>query len=281
MMTSEKELNGLGVCGGMVEILCPHCDEEIALDDDASGEFSCPHCDGDFEWNTEPESFSSHHQQKEAASIVDHPIQWIGHGFTIFMMIFLLMFFFSSEYYSVSLGDEQGPSFSRTEVTDELGSNEYSSSISQYEKEYVQCMTSDEMEGFEDLCLILEEWVEYYYGWQAASLSITITYMLAMICSVIAISARVVMMLERTQVLNVPLQGLRFSYFATRYIPFVISGLMVLGTLLFMIIAPKGDDIPLIGDLVEINGSFAFIIWSSLLMALIYIGVNVFDMQVS
>ena len=279
-MTSEKELNGLGVCSGMVEILCPHCDEEIALDDDASGEFSCPHCGGDFEWNTEPESISSYHQQKEAASIVDHPIQWIGHGFTIFMMIFLLMFFFSSEYYSVSLGDEQGPSFSRTEVTDELGSNEYSSSISQYEKEYVQCMTSDEMEGFEDLCLILEEWVEYYYGWQAASLSITITYMLAMICSVVAISARVVMMLERTQVLNVPLQGLRFSYFATRYIPFVISGLMVLGTLLFMIIAPKGD-IPLLGDLVEINGSFAFIIWSSLLMALVYIGVNVFDMQVS
>ena len=281
MMTSEKKLNGLGTWRVMVEILCPHCDEEIALDDDASGEFSCPYCDGDFEWNTEPESISSHHQQKEAASIVDHPIQWIGHGFTIFMMIFLLMFFFSSEYYSVSLGDEQGPSFSRTEVTDELGSNEYSSSISQYEKEYVQCMTSDEMEGFEDLCLILEEWVEYYYSWQAASLSITITYMLAMICSVVAISARVVMMLERTQVLNVPLQGLRFSYFATRYIPFVISGLMVLGTLLFMIIAPKGDDIPLIGDILEINGSFSFIIWSSLLMALLYIGVNVFDMQVS
>lgn len=38
----------------MVEILCPHCEEEIGLDDDASGEFVCPHCDGDFEWNTDP-----------------------------------------------------------------------------------------------------------------------------------------------------------------------------------------------------------------------------------
>lgn len=37
----------------MVEILCPHCEEEIALDDDASGEFVCPHCEGEFEWNTE------------------------------------------------------------------------------------------------------------------------------------------------------------------------------------------------------------------------------------
>ena len=38
----------------MVEILCPHCEEEIALDDDASGEFVCPHCERKFEWNTEP-----------------------------------------------------------------------------------------------------------------------------------------------------------------------------------------------------------------------------------
>ena len=39
----------------MVEILCPHCVEEIQLDDDASGVFACPHCDGEFEWNIRPE----------------------------------------------------------------------------------------------------------------------------------------------------------------------------------------------------------------------------------
>ena len=38
----------------MVEIVCPHCDEEIALNDDASGEFLCPLCDGTFEWNITP-----------------------------------------------------------------------------------------------------------------------------------------------------------------------------------------------------------------------------------
>ena len=37
----------------MVEILCPHCEEEIELDDDASGEFSCPYCEGEFEWGME------------------------------------------------------------------------------------------------------------------------------------------------------------------------------------------------------------------------------------
>ena len=38
----------------MVEILCPHCEEGIELDDDAYGEFECPHCDGEFEWGEEP-----------------------------------------------------------------------------------------------------------------------------------------------------------------------------------------------------------------------------------
>ena len=39
----------------MVEILCPHCHEEIELDDDASGTFGCPFCEGEFEWNLEEE----------------------------------------------------------------------------------------------------------------------------------------------------------------------------------------------------------------------------------
>lgn len=41
----------------MVEILCPHCEQEIELDDDASGEFGCPLCDGEFEWNLSEELY--------------------------------------------------------------------------------------------------------------------------------------------------------------------------------------------------------------------------------
>jgi hypothetical protein len=42
----------------MVEILCPHCEDEIELDDDASGEFECPLCDGEFEWNLSEEQYN-------------------------------------------------------------------------------------------------------------------------------------------------------------------------------------------------------------------------------
>lgn len=40
----------------MVVILCPHCEEEIELDDDASGEFQCPYCEGEFEWGDTPQA---------------------------------------------------------------------------------------------------------------------------------------------------------------------------------------------------------------------------------
>ena len=60
----------------MVDILCPHCEEEIALDDDASGEFVCPYCGGEFEWNVEPEvgldpnSFQEYNGSKDTSGIV-------------------------------------------------------------------------------------------------------------------------------------------------------------------------------------------------------------------
>ena len=47
----------------MVVIECPHCEEHIELDDDASGMFECPHCDGEFEWGddeTDSEVFQNY-----------------------------------------------------------------------------------------------------------------------------------------------------------------------------------------------------------------------------
>jgi len=40
----------------MVEVECPHCDEDIELDDDDFGLFECPHCEEEFEWEQESRS---------------------------------------------------------------------------------------------------------------------------------------------------------------------------------------------------------------------------------
>ena len=60
--------------GLMVEILCPHCEEEIELDDDAVGEFACPHCDGEFEWGVEDE-LDSFMDEVDDGIIVNQPGQ--------------------------------------------------------------------------------------------------------------------------------------------------------------------------------------------------------------
>ncbi len=39
----------------MVEIQCPHCEEDIELEDGASGLFDCPHCDEEFSWGSDTE----------------------------------------------------------------------------------------------------------------------------------------------------------------------------------------------------------------------------------
>ena len=37
----------------LVEIECPHCEEDIELDDDEFGLFECPHCEEEFLWEQE------------------------------------------------------------------------------------------------------------------------------------------------------------------------------------------------------------------------------------
>ena len=80
----------------MVTILCPHCEEEIELEDDASGEFACPFCEGEFEWNMEPETVSARGASAGGGTArtgggippID-PMAWVGHGLSIFMFIFV------------------------------------------------------------------------------------------------------------------------------------------------------------------------------------------------
>lgn len=48
----------------MVVIECPYCEEDIEMDDDASGLFDCPYCDQEFEWGTDEEEVVSNKQMK-------------------------------------------------------------------------------------------------------------------------------------------------------------------------------------------------------------------------
>ena len=90
----------------MVEILCPHCEGEIELDDDASGEFECPLCEGEFEWNIPAVSKKAKSTTSgfSFGQMVNHPIQYFGFGFNILMLVILIMSL-SATYYTASADD--------------------------------------------------------------------------------------------------------------------------------------------------------------------------------
>ena len=68
----------------MVEILCPHCDEEIELPDDSYGEFECPHCIEIFEWEEPQISYEYEEMLRTPARIKAGAI---GFVVVVFFMI--------------------------------------------------------------------------------------------------------------------------------------------------------------------------------------------------
>ncbi|MEC7484404.1 MAG: hypothetical protein VX998_06415, partial [Candidatus Thermoplasmatota archaeon] len=78
----------------MVEILCPHCEKEIELDDDASGVFACPHCEGEFEWNTSSNHESTGSQMYGPPVSGGAALRWsMGLIITIFGFVTMLLSF--------------------------------------------------------------------------------------------------------------------------------------------------------------------------------------------
>ena len=105
-----------------MEIVCPHCDEEIALNDDASGEFLCPLCDGTFEWNITPakgmeEPSSIEAQERARARILGLKILRTGASSTLFIMGIVMIAMgsiglaFCSDIWA-EMSEPQGDSFS-------------------------------------------------------------------------------------------------------------------------------------------------------------------------
>ena len=93
--------------GFMVEILCPHCEEEIELDDDASGEFACPYCEGEFEWNTsEDESTEEYYRPQFDLSAIN-PVAVAQVVLVGISIIALWMCFGADPLYTVTLTDEE------------------------------------------------------------------------------------------------------------------------------------------------------------------------------
>ncbi|MBT6972677.1 MAG: hypothetical protein HOA04_06205 [Euryarchaeota archaeon] len=79
----------------MVEIQCPHCEEDIELEDGVFGLFDCPHCNNEFEFEDDSTNIGISIRPK------------IG---VIILLVFSLLFAIGAGliYWSTSFGDADG-----------------------------------------------------------------------------------------------------------------------------------------------------------------------------
>ena len=170
----------------MVEILCPHCEGEIELDDDASGEFECPLCSGEFEWNISPEVKPST-SRNQAMEIVSHPIQWFGLAFSVIMLVILILSL-SATYYTA--GDEDG----FLDVNFKLSGFEFDSGGSSVSFDYSE---SEDVWGEGSTS-------EKFSTWGVAGFLCKMCLILALIVCSLSIVARVLNSLYNIEVVQLP-----------------------------------------------------------------------------
>ena len=54
----------------MVEIQCPHCDENVELEDRVFGLFDCPHCKNEFEFEDDSTNINISYKPKKGVTIL-------------------------------------------------------------------------------------------------------------------------------------------------------------------------------------------------------------------
>ena len=101
----------------MVANLCPHCEGEIELDTDASGEFECPHCGREFEWKTKDDDstitdpgsgkFASMYSwllNKASLAITPLPLMWALVLLPVSLLVGLVMILLSANFFIAGSG---------------------------------------------------------------------------------------------------------------------------------------------------------------------------------
>ena len=101
----------------MVANFCPHCEGEIELGTDASGEFECPHCGREFEWKTKDDDstiavpgsgkFASMYSwllNKASWAVTPLPLMWALVLLPVSLIVGLVMILLSANFFIAGSG---------------------------------------------------------------------------------------------------------------------------------------------------------------------------------
>lgn len=242
-MVTEEELKVRGRVSCMVEILCPHCEEEIALDDDASGEFSCPHCDGDFEWNVDEEDSSGDLNgfTFDASSI--KPIAVVQGVIVGISFIVVLMCFTADPLYTLSIEDDEWLYSADTmtvqpdqEIYGMSGTEDYSTYIDYLTKQNEECVTylGEKCDGIDGM-------IEAMEGWDSAGNTYQFFTLIALISVMLMPILSLTFMLYERNVIDMPVKAAVVVHFSGRGAYYFGCFMWFLAIILHMILAPEAS----------------------------------------
>ena len=283
----------------MVDILCPHCDEEIELDDDASGEFSCPFCEGEFEWNMEPETGSGRGVSTRGGTAQTGggippiaPMEWVGHGLSIFILIFVIICLGSGSLYSITASATvEGESFDIIDFS--YGMNDYSgrdfdtpvSSTYVDEIAEMEAERAEMCEWFPDECSTHNaEEIEILESWNKAGNYLGFFIIMALLSSIAVVMFRLVLMLDLMKAVILNERIFITSTYGKTFLPFFTGGCLLIGMILFMILSPGATLYEgLLNEAfpsAELSSGFGMVVWFSLLLSIGYSVFSIFEMSV-
>ncbi len=267
----------------MVEILCPHCDGEIELDDDASGEFACPYCEGEFEWNVEPKpkrskrgrSSSASKQDSRGPSFSASGLKVAREAVHVAMLAFLVLCLTGPTMYVVETEDGVTlAEFSTTTFKFE-SEDEYEN----YDTEY-----SEVMEGLKALkeacvfaggggCELIDEAMSGFGRWNLASNLYTFMIGISTLLVGLSFAARGLVGLVAGGRMVTSARGFERLYGFGRFAIVPAGGLWLLATVLFIFITPSFEATYAFAiDDTEgpaLDTSYTLFVWLSLLMSIV------------
>ena len=245
----------------MVEILCPHCEEEIELDDDAVGEFSCPYCDGEFEWG-EPEEeeadldfggFNKVHSG--TIGLIYKPAML---AFTLVMVIITVVGLNSGSWYGASATMEKGDR--EGEINYDFGLSEAEVSAHYVGDGGNDTLKTDDIFGYEDMekellrmqkkleereegfataeSVGLGEMADWWADWASSGSLLYFFLIMSLIFFIIILISKILLLLDEKGNMELPANLIGVLNKGDNISTFVTGILLLIGCVIYAIMIP-------------------------------------------
>jgi hypothetical protein len=211
-----------------------------------------------------------------------HPFEWVGHGLSVVLLIFVIISL-SSTWYSAeySDGDSYGMGLTEVELTTDYGavtttdSASYSDLVDDLQENYDRsCLENSDFDCLEELAFL-----EYWESWKLSGAILSYMLIFCLFVGIASILGRTLTVLVNLEVVNVPDVPYMIADLTRKFAPFVTSGFLFLGTIIFMVLSPGADmlEIPGFG----LDSGFGMIAWFSLGVPIVTVALSVYELDLS